>query len=149
MATQPGPYPPPEAGRTSGELRAWLDASESWVRWVVDIDGRAAGHVLLGEPHAYLHAPGDTWSEDPRIGAEVGRLFVAPGAAGTGAGAALLGTALEWARSHDLVAGLAVIDGSTSAQRLYVRSGMRLVRSFDGIHGLNHVFIDPHRDNAP
>lgn len=143
VAAAPGPYPPPEAGRTEPELRAWLAPEDAWARWVVEVEGRAVGHVLISAPHDYLHPPAETADAGAReIGAEVGRLFVDPAVTGVGAGALLLHTALEWARSRSLVAGLAVIDGSDAAQRLYVRSGMRLVRSFNGIHGLNHVFVD-------
>ena len=74
----------------------WLSRGSELGAWIVEADGRVAGHVSLAPGGPDDVAPG-VWSEHgagraPDRTAVLGRLFVAPRARGRGVGALLIGT---------------------------------------------------------
>lgn len=119
----PLPMGPEDFIVRSGELAAW----------VAEVDGDPVGHVAISAPadpattdpgdaeivRAWLRAHGRRLHE---IG-EVSVFFTAATARGTGAGAALLATAVGALRERDLAPCLDVNASGASARRLYRRSG--------------------------
>lgn len=105
--------------------------------WVAEVDGRAVGHVAIslpGDPTSL--ADGDAavvqaWMDAHRrphdaLG-EVAIFFTAGSVRGTGAGSALLATAVAALRERDLAPCLDVVPTSTGAMRLYRRTGWQEV----------------------
>lgn len=104
--------------------------------WVAEVDGRPIGHIAVLAPPApetaapgyahvvrtWMHAHGRTHES---IG-EVGVFFTATHARGTGAGRALLETALAHLHDHDLAPCLEVLP-TGAAVELYRRTGWREV----------------------
>lgn len=105
----------------------WLSRGSELGAWIVEADGRVAGHVSLAPGGADDVAPG-VWSEHgaeraPDRTAVLGRLFVAPRARGRGVGALLIGRAVERARHAGLHPVLDVVSTDTAAMALYERLG--------------------------
>lgn len=133
-----------------------LDGADEWLleesggeRWVANVDGKVAGHVQLVPLHAYLASRLEVLNHEHSRAAdmlEVVKLFVDPLRAGHGIGTALLSRAraAAWAQGKQPI--LAVLASSGRAIGFYERAGLRLLGSFDGIHGVNFVFVD---DSGP
>jgi GNAT superfamily N-acetyltransferase len=104
----------------------WLPQASALGSWVVDLDGRVAGHVSLSRGAEGDVAPA-LWSERNGTSREqaavVGRLFVAPPARGHGIGALLMDRAVEEARHRGLHPLLDVLASDTAAAALYERLG--------------------------
>ncbi|MFG2141161.1 GNAT family N-acetyltransferase [Streptomyces sp. NPDC048650] len=83
---------------------AWLAAEAPAAAWVAELDGRVVGHAALR-------------------GAEISRLYVAPGARGRGLGRLLLQAAAGEAADRGLRPVLEVLSSDTSAIALYERLG--------------------------
>lgn len=119
----PLPHPAEQFILRSGVLAAW----------VADVDGRPVGHIAISTPpDSQTVASGDAdvvrrWMEAhhrPSDGlGEVGIFFTALSAWGTGAGTALLETAVAALRERGLAPCLDVTPTSTAAMRLYRRTG--------------------------
>jgi GNAT superfamily N-acetyltransferase len=139
-------YPPPvDVEATAEAFAGWLLADDVISRWVALSDDRVVGHVALAEAHDYLldFLGGTEFRELAGEGlCEISKLFVDPDVQRNGAGGALLATALDSAAELDRVAVLAVVAASEAARRLYARSSLTEIGTFDGIHGENHVFIE-------
>ncbi|MFJ4715881.1 GNAT family N-acetyltransferase [Streptomyces sp. NPDC088785] len=90
--------------------------------WVVERDGRIAGHVALVRAAAGDVAPA-LLRRDPGPVAVVSRLFVAPGERGRGLGTLLLARAADAARAQCSRAVLDVVTTDTAAIALYERAG--------------------------
>ncbi|MEV6110461.1 GNAT family N-acetyltransferase [Streptomyces sp. NPDC051940] len=119
--------------RQDGYPVNWPDRPEEWLSsgsplgvWVAELAGRVVGHVALARSGAGDVAPG-LWSErtgkSASLTAVVGRLFVGPAARGHGAGALLIGRAVEEARRRGLHPVLDVVASDTAAAALYERLG--------------------------
>ncbi|MFH9864034.1 GNAT family N-acetyltransferase [Streptomyces sp. NPDC017202] len=107
------------------EPAAWLTPATLLAAWVAQHDGRTVGHIALcrgedGDPATALWAA--RGNGVPAVG--VNRLFVAPGARGLGAGAALLERAVGEARSRGLHPVLDVV-ATDPAAAFYARLGWR------------------------
>ena len=92
--------------------------------WVVEADGRVAGHVAVSaaEPDDELcrAIPGMLGHGDFAL---VTVLFVGAGHGGRGLGSLLLGTATDWIRSHELTPVLDVVPTHDRAVGLYLARG--------------------------
>ncbi|MEV0317611.1 GNAT family N-acetyltransferase [Streptomyces sp. NPDC050658] len=107
----------------------WLVTADPVGAWVAELDGRIAGHVVLGRSASDDVAPG-LWSGGggpSGTTAMVSRLFVAPEARGHGIGARLLERAAAEAGELGLHAVLDVVAYGTSAIALYERAGWRFL----------------------
>jgi GNAT superfamily N-acetyltransferase len=139
-------YPPPQdVDGSRASLREWLLDNDHPHRWVALVDGVVAGHVQVVPPHAYLtdHLASVGCSPSAPHGfAEVVKLFVDPDHGSRGLGTALLAQACAVAERQGRQAALAVVVTSIDALRLYERSKLRDVGSFDGVHGENRVFVE-------
>lgn len=123
----PLPYPAEQFLQRPGITQAW----------VAEVDGRVAGHVAVSVPadprtlgsgdaavvRAWMAAHGCRHDE---LG-EVAIFFTATAVRGTGAGAALLATAVGSLRERGLAPCLDVVPTSTGAMRLYRRTGWQEV----------------------
>ena len=102
--------------------------------WVVELDGRIAGHVGLSRSDAGDAAPG-LWSDRTGVGVDgtavISRLFVAPAARGRGFGASLMAHAVAEARGRGLHPVLDVVASDTAAAALYERLGWRLLATVE------------------
>jgi GNAT superfamily N-acetyltransferase len=83
-------------------------------------DGAVVGHVALGHED-------ETTGTGTVPSLAVTRLFVAPAARGHGVGAALLTTAVDFARANASRPVLTVADTGRAAIRLYERAGWRRI----------------------
>lgn len=119
----------------------WPDRPDEWLSppslvaaWVVEHDGRIAGHVGLSRSDETDAAPG-LWSARAGVGVDetavVSRLFVAPSARGLGLGATLLARAVSEARRRGLHPVLDVVASDTAAAALYERLGWRLLATVE------------------
>jgi GNAT superfamily N-acetyltransferase len=108
----------------------WLTPPSLVAAWVVELDGRIAGHVGLSRSGADDAAPG-LWSGLTGAGVDetavISRLFVAPSARGREFGALLMGRAVAEARRRGLHPVLDVVASDTAAAALYERLGWRLL----------------------
>ncbi|MET9874970.1 GNAT family N-acetyltransferase [Actinacidiphila glaucinigra] len=113
---------------------AWLCGAAPLAAWVAEADGAVIGHVGLGAGTGGDAAPG-LWSAREGVAAEptavVGRLFVAPGARGRGAGALLMAAAVEEARLRGLHPVLDVVASDRGAAALYERLGWTLLATVE------------------
>lgn len=100
--------------RWPDDPEAWLTPPGMTAAWVARRDDEVIGHVCLGRKGL---APPDLTLE---------RLFVAPDAAGSGVGRALITHASDWAAERRLPLTLDVADNCTNAITLYERLGWRL-----------------------
>lgn len=101
--------------------------------WVAEIDGHPVGHVAISTPpDPETVGAGDAdlirlWMRAHGLGhdalGEVSVLFTAAGARGTGAGQALLSTAVHALLERGLAPCLDVVPTSEAAVRLYRRNG--------------------------
>lgn len=133
-------FPPPaDADSTEQSLREWLLNERAVARWVALWDGQVVGHVLVTRAHDYLLRHLGARAGSGLL--EVGKLFVAPVSRGRGAGAALLTEAMSFAVSCGSPLALAVLPTSGAAIGLYERMGLEPAGSFDGVHGLNYVYV--------
>lgn len=140
-------YPPPiDAESNLDSLTQWLLSDPPTHRWVALKDGVAVGHIAVALPHEYLN----TFFADRSITStaqtgfrEISKFFVDPYQQKNGIGTLLFDTALHFVNSESGQSVLAVVDSSTAAKKFYARAGLREVGTFEGIHGVNHVFIDP------
>ena len=99
----------------------WLTSSDRDVQaWVASDDGAVVGHVALGRDDDIAGT-----ASVPSLA--IMRLFVAPAARGRGAGAALLGAAVDFVRAKASRPVLTVADSGGAAIRLYERSGWRRI----------------------
>ena len=99
----------------------WLTSRGRDVRaWVAADDGAVVGHVALGHED-------ETTGTGTVPSLAVTRLFVAPAARGHGVGAALLTTAVDFARANASRPVLTVADTGRAAIRLYERAGWRRI----------------------
>jgi GNAT superfamily N-acetyltransferase len=127
------------AGRTAPEivegeartLRAYFDAANPpETLLIAETAGAPSGFVFLEEHRDYF-----TFA----IHGHIGILVVVEAVEGRGVGAALIGAAEEWARSHghDTLT-LNVFEGNRRARALYERSGFRpdTIRYRKGLQGL-------------
>jgi ribosomal protein S18 acetylase RimI-like enzyme len=139
-------YPPPvDSGFGRDTLAEWLLGEHSLARWVAVDKGRVAGFIHVTNPHRYLtdvaHSPGsEDWGESP-LG-EIGKFFVSPHSQRTGIGKLLFEEARSFTRASQLTAVLAVVVTSKKAVAFYEKQGMRLVATFQGVHGENLVYAD-------
>ncbi|MBD9727070.1 GNAT family N-acetyltransferase [Streptomyces caniscabiei] len=112
----------------------WLSPSSLVAAWVVEHEGRTAGHVGLSRSDATDAAPG-LWSARAGVGVDetavISRLFVAPSARGLGLGATLLARAASGARERGLHPVLDVVASDTAAVALYERLGWRLLATVE------------------
>ncbi|BCJ72745.1 GNAT family N-acetyltransferase [Catellatospora sp. IY07-71] len=90
---------------------AWLTPGDLAQGWVAVLGEAVVGQVLLRDSNAHGH--------------NISRLFVSPAAQGAGVAAALLDTAVTWARDRDLPLMLEVTAHAAAAIRLYERTGWR------------------------
>ncbi|WP_405895574.1 GNAT family N-acetyltransferase [Streptomyces sp. NBC_00104] len=108
----------------------WLTPPSLVAAWVVELDGRIAGHVGLSRSGADDAAPG-LWSARTGAGVDetavVSRLFVAPSARGRGFGALLMAQTVAEARRRGLHPVLDVVASDTAAAALYERLGWQLL----------------------
>lgn len=97
--------------------------------WVAEADGQALGCIALAEKDGY---------------GEVKSMFVAPQARGSGVGAALVATLIEFARGRGLpLLRLETGDDLYSAHRLYARHGFTTCGPFgDYREGPHSVFME-------
>jgi GNAT superfamily N-acetyltransferase len=137
-----GGYPPPQdTGDTTEELDRWLFDSPVRARWVAVLDDEVVGHVCLSPAHPYLTRRLVPVSP-PTVLLEVGKLYVAAEARGLDLGRRLLEEAMGRAAGEGAVAALAVLPTSRAALGLYRDRGLVEVGQFEGVHGLNLVFVD-------
>lgn len=105
--------------------------------WVAEVDGLTVGHVAISDPGDPTSLPdGDAavvraWMDAHRrphdeLG-EVAIFFTATTARGSGAGTALLATAVAALRERGLAPCLDVVPTSTGAMQLYRRTGWQEV----------------------
>lgn len=145
-------YPPRTSPHlTEVETRDWFnDGSRLQRRVALTLEGlpsanaeQVEGHVAIGPPHDYilkfLQSIGSPLGGD-QLG-EVGKFFVRRNKQGTGVGQLLFADALTLLRSQNLTPVLAVIEASTKAVIFYERQGLTCLGSFNGIHGINRVFV--------
>ncbi|WP_171171323.1 GNAT family N-acetyltransferase [Streptomyces sp. I05A-00742] len=113
---------------------AWLTPPSLIASWVVELDGRVAGHIGLSRSGAGDVAPG-LWSARAGVSTEatavVSRLFVAPSARGHGIGALLMARAVTEARDRGLHPVLDVVASGTAAAALYERLGWQLLATVE------------------
>ncbi|MFF7674096.1 GNAT family N-acetyltransferase [Actinacidiphila glaucinigra] len=114
--------------------RTWLRGAAPLAAWIAESDGVVVGHVGLGAGTGGDAAPG-LWTEREGVEAGptavVGRLFVAPGARGRGAGALLMASAVEEARLQGLHPVLDVVASDRAAAALYERLGWTLLATVE------------------
>ena len=140
-------YPPDrDADETLESLRTWLLEEVPLQRWVALIGEEPVGFVQITEPHDYIVRHLTAWNYDCLADgfAEVGKFFVDPKLQRVGVGAKLLAQAcaFSWSESRQPV--LAVVTTFTAAMHLY-EEGMRLLGTFNGVHGENWVYADEER----
>lgn len=108
----------------------WLTPPSLVAAWVVELDGRIAGHIGLSRSDAGDAAPG-LWSARAGVGVDetavISRLFVAPSARGRGIGASLMARAVAEAQGRGLHPVLDVVASDTAAAALYERLGWQLL----------------------
>ncbi|WP_338895495.1 GNAT family N-acetyltransferase [Streptomyces sp. TG1A-60] len=113
---------------------AWLTPPSMVAAWVVELDGRIAGHIGLSRSDAQDAAPG-LWSARAGVGVDetavISRLFVAPSARGKRLGALLMAQAVAEARGRGLHPVLDVVAAGTSAAALYERLGWQLLATVE------------------
>ncbi|QFR03070.1 GNAT family N-acetyltransferase [Streptomyces phaeolivaceus] len=99
--------------------------------WVVEVDGRIAGHIGLSPSGADDAAPA-LWSARAGVGVDetavINRLFVAPWARGLGPGATLMAQAVSEARHRVPHPVLDVVASDTAAAALHERPQPRRPR---------------------
>ena len=135
-------YPPTQdITEEQASLDRWLFNSDPFARLTAVIDGYPVGHVSVEPAHEYLTKFLAQHFESVDSLAEIGKLFVAPRAAGHGVGRMLLEASIEASSEAGLQASLAVVETSVAARRLYSKLGMTEVGTFVGVHGVNHVFV--------
>jgi GNAT superfamily N-acetyltransferase len=135
-------YPPRrDTGDSPAELADWLFLEPVSARWVAVLDGDVVGHVCLSPAHDYL-ARRLVPRAAPVELLEVGKLYVAPQARGLDLGGRLLDAALTRAADERALSVLAVLPTSAAAVGLYRERGLVEVGRFDGVHGMNLVFVD-------
>lgn len=112
----------------------WLTPPSLVAAWVVDLDGRIAGHAGLSRSGAGDAAPG-LWSDRTGVGVDgtavLSRLFVAPSARGRGLGASLVSEAVVEARRRGLHPVLDVVASDTAAAALYERLGWQFLATVE------------------
>jgi GNAT superfamily N-acetyltransferase len=119
----------------------WPDLPEAWLTppsliasWVVELDGRIAGHIGLSRSGEGDAAPG-LWSARAGVGTDatavVSRLFVAPWARGHGIGALLMARAVAEAQDRGVHPVLDVAASDTAAAALYERLGWQLLATVE------------------
>lgn len=72
---------------------------------------------------------------------EIGKFYIDPSFQGQGVSDLLFQTACELSEELLMQPGLSVASTSAKAVRFYNRHGMHKVGSFNGYHGINHVFV--------
>jgi GNAT superfamily N-acetyltransferase len=141
-------YPPDrDCDDTLASLRAWLLEEVPLHSWVALVDEAPVGFVQVTEPHDYMVRHLTAWGYSSLADgfAEIGKFFVDPAQQRGGVGAMLLAEACTVSWSEMRQPALAVVTTSTSAMRLYEQEGMRLLGSFQGVHGENWVYVDEER----
>lgn len=112
----------------------WLTPPSLLAAWVVELDGRIAGHIGLSRSDTGDAAPG-LWSDRTGVGVDgtavISRLFVAPAARGRGLGASLMSHAVTEARGRGLHPVLDVVASDTAAAALYERLGWQLLATVE------------------
>ncbi|MGW0843792.1 GNAT family N-acetyltransferase [Streptomyces sp. NPDC002787] len=112
----------------------WLTPPALVAAWVVELDGRIAGHIGLSHSDAGDAAPG-LWSARAGVSVDrtavISRLFVAPSARGRGLGALLMTRAVAEARERGLHPVLDVVASDTAAAVLYERLGWQLLATVE------------------
>ncbi len=110
--------------------RAWLCDSDVLDSWVVERHDEILGHVSLstvGADTVSAYRWREMTGREPAGIAAVSRLFVRPRVRRQGIGTALLGAAVDEARSRDLAPVLQVASSQHDAIRLYDSQGWRLL----------------------
>lgn len=142
--SDPG-YPPPlDADLRRESMAGWLLGDEMLARWVAVVDERVVGHIQVTKPHGYLRTVLQEAAPQPVPDSglvEIGKFFVNPSCQESGIGSLLFEQAISYIQNRGKTAVLAVLPASIKALEFYVRKGMRLCGSFNGVHGENLVFI--------
>ncbi|HEY2660603.1 MAG TPA: GNAT family N-acetyltransferase [Caulobacteraceae bacterium] len=104
--------------------------------WIAERDSQAIGYALVGPCH--LPHPEVT----PECG-ELWRIYVRPEAQGSGLGARMMQTALDWLNKPGRALWIGVWSGNHGAQRLYGRHGFSKVGEYEFPVGTvrDHEFI--------
>lgn len=132
-------YPPKEfCGESREDVHTWLSDCHAEQRWVAFHDGSVLGHIALTEPEDYLNAFLESYAISHEY-MEISKFFVNSDYRKSGVGSLLFSQALEYATKPKA---LAVLQGSYAARDFYVNHGMIELGQFDGISGVNHVFIE-------
>ena len=133
----------------------WLAPENLLAAWVAVREDALIGHVALCGASGDAAAP--IWSAASGLPADrigvISKLFVAPGARGSGLGAALLAQACAEARARGLRPALDVLDHDQRAIALYERAGWQRVASApvpwahsSGGDGVLHYYLSPEED---
>lgn len=132
-------YPPPEfCGESIEDVTYWVDDCYSANRWVATYEESIIGHISLTEPESYLTDFLQSYSVDGAHD-EISKFFVHPDCRKFGAGSLLFSHALAASAKPKA---LAVLEGSYAARAFYEHHGMVELGQFDGISGINHVFVE-------
>jgi ribosomal protein S18 acetylase RimI-like enzyme len=139
-------YPPPrDTGSGRESMSTWLLSDRALANWVALDEGRVVGYVQVTKPHTYLEKiSGAAVETGYGLGQvlEIGKFFVDPATQRSGVGQMLFDKACAFANSRELKAVLAVVKTSAKAVAFYENHGMRLVTTFEGVHGTNLVYAD-------
>lgn len=138
-------YPPPlDPDSGVAPFTEWLLKDETICKWVAVADGKVVGHVALSNAHEYILSFLAS-TEHKNLQAdnlcEVTKLFVDPLAQGTGVARRLLLHALSSAVALSRIPTFAVVAGSEAAKKALDESPYEEAGAFNGIHGINYVFL--------
>lgn len=137
-------YPPPAyAGNTDESFRSWFFSDEAMLRKVALSDGKVVGHGMLSEPHDYIVNCLEQNGLAGQFGAlvEIGKLFVTPTISHGGTGSALLNELTRLAVRAGRVPVSCILEDSPESLALHKKLGFKIVASFDGVSGVNHILI--------
>jgi GNAT superfamily N-acetyltransferase len=139
-------YPPPvDAGFTRESMTDWLLNDEPIANWVAEDEGGVVGYIQVAKPHGYLskfqEIERGSSSASLQFG-EIGKFFVDPARQRSGIGKLLFDRAKAFTRENSLTALLAVVSTSVKAISFYDRNEMKLLGTFEGVHGTNLVYGD-------
>lgn len=119
----------------------WWENDETVKRFIILFENEVVGHIAFSNPHPYLVKQLNLANLEENDYFEVGKFFISKPYRKHGLGHTLLKVAEAEALMLNKKLALAVISTSTAAIKFYEEEKFNNINSFEGIHGLNHIYV--------